>query len=74
MLLMYNHNGSNVPVGTMTGKDTDKGFMVDAKFDLSKDEDVPLMLEALEKRGYTEAEVDLLLGGNFLRLFKSVWD
>jgi membrane dipeptidase len=42
--------------------------------DLTKDEDVPLMLEALDKRGYTEAEIDLLLGGNFIRLFKSVWD
>ncbi len=42
--------------------------------DLTKDEHVPLMLEKLEKRGYSETEIDLLLGGNFLRLFKSVWD
>lgn len=42
--------------------------------DLTKDEDVPLILEQLVKRGYTESEIDLLLGGNFLRLFKSVWD
>jgi membrane dipeptidase len=42
--------------------------------DLTKDEDVPLMLEALDKRGYTDTEIELLLGGNFMRLFKSVWD
>ena len=42
--------------------------------DLTKDEDVPLMIKELEKRGYTGAEMDLLLGGNFMRLFKSVWD
>ena len=42
--------------------------------DLTKDEDVPHMLEALDKRGYKEREIELLLGGNFMRLFKSVWD
>jgi len=42
--------------------------------DLTKDEDVPLVIEGLHKRGYTEKEIGLLLGGNFFRLFKTVWE
>ena len=38
MFLMYNHNGSVIPVGTMTGVDTPKGFRVNAKFQLTKDD------------------------------------
>lgn len=36
--ILYNHNSKEIPVGTMTGVDTDEGFKVTAKFDLSKDE------------------------------------
>ena len=38
MFLMYNHNGAVIPVGTMTGVDTPKGFKVRAKFQLTKDD------------------------------------
>ena len=38
MFLMYNHNGNVIPVGTMTGKDTKEGFIVRAKFQLTKDD------------------------------------
>lgn len=38
MFLMYNHNGSVIPVGTMTGIDTPKGFKINAKFQLTKDD------------------------------------
>lgn len=38
MFLMYNHNGAVIPVGTMTGVDTPKGFKINAKFQLTKDD------------------------------------
>lgn len=38
LFILYNHESRNIPVGTMTGVDTDDGFKIVAKFDLSKDE------------------------------------
>lgn len=38
LFILYNHESRNIPVGTMTGVDTDEGFKVVAKLDLSKDE------------------------------------
>lgn len=38
LFILYNHVSGNIPVGTMTGVDTDEGFKVVAKLDLSKDE------------------------------------
>ena len=38
MLLLYNHAGSKIPVGTCTGKETDKGFLIEAQLQLSTDQ------------------------------------
>lgn len=38
LFILYNHERGNIPVGTMTGTDTEEGFKVVAKLDLSKDE------------------------------------
>jgi membrane dipeptidase len=38
-----------------------------------KDEDVPRILERLAERGYDEADIELIAGKNFLRVFKEVW-
>ena len=35
---------------------------------------LPILAEALMKRGYTPADITKILGGNFLRLFREVWD
>ena len=66
MFLMYNHNGSVIPVGTMTGKDTPKGFNISAKFQLTKDDNGnsvnrdAVALYDLMKNG---AEFELSAGG-----------
>jgi len=41
--------------------------------DLFRDEDVPKVTEGLMKRGYSDEEIELILGKNFLRVFKEVW-
>ncbi len=41
--------------------------------DLYGDEEVPNFTRALVKRGYTDEEIELILGKNFLRIFKEVW-
>lgn len=33
----------------------------------------PLVVEALSKRGYSERQIEKIIGGNFLRLFRQVW-
>lgn len=38
LFVLYNHVSGNIPVGTMSGVDTDDGFKIVAKLDLSKDE------------------------------------
>ncbi len=66
MFLMYNHNGSVIPVGTMTGIDTPKGFKINAKFQLTKDDNGnavnrdAVALYDLMKNG---AEFELSAGG-----------
>lgn len=37
------------------------------------DEEVPNVTEALVKRGYSDQDIELILGKNFLRVFKEVW-
>ena len=37
LLLMYNHYGELMPIGTLVGKETEKGFEVEGQFHLSKD-------------------------------------
>lgn len=38
LFMQYNHNGSQIPVGTLVGQETDKGFEVEGIFHLQKDE------------------------------------
>lgn len=38
LFILYNHESGNIPVGTMTGTDTEEGFKITAKLDLTKDE------------------------------------
>lgn len=38
LFVLYNHESGNIPVGTMTGTETENGFKIVAKLDMSKDE------------------------------------
>lgn len=38
MLLLYNHRGNNIPVGTCKGVETDEGFKIEAQLQLTTDE------------------------------------
>ena len=38
LFVLYNHNGDDIPVGTMTGEDKEDGFHIKAKLSLEKDE------------------------------------
>lgn len=38
MLLLYNHAGNNIPVGTCMGYETEKGFEIEAQLQLTQDE------------------------------------
>lgn len=38
MLLLYNHRGAQIPVGTCIGTDTPKGFKIEAQLQLATDE------------------------------------
>lgn len=38
MLLLYNHAGNNIPVGTCMGRETEKGFEIEAQLQLTQDE------------------------------------
>lgn len=38
MLLLYNHRGAQIPVGTCVGTDTPKGFKIEAQLQLATDE------------------------------------
>jgi membrane dipeptidase len=40
---------------------------------LAEDEEVPNVTEGLMNRGYSDEEIELILGKNFLRVFKEVW-
>jgi membrane dipeptidase len=40
---------------------------------LSGDEDIPRIAEELEKLGYRSGEIDLIMGENFLRVFKEIF-
>jgi membrane dipeptidase len=42
--------------------------------DITKDEDVPNVTNSLAKRGYTDRDIELILGRNLLRVFKKVCD
>ena len=37
------------------------------------DEDIPRVTDELVKRGYSENDIELILGKNFLRVFEEVW-
>lgn len=41
--------------------------------DLYGDEEVPNFTAGLMKRGYSDEDIELILGKNFLRVFKEVW-
>ena len=34
---------------------------------------LPALADALDRRGYKDPDVDKILGGNWMRLFKEVW-
>lgn len=36
LFMLYDHNGQIIPIGTMTGTETEKGFEIEGKFDLNK--------------------------------------
>jgi membrane dipeptidase len=40
---------------------------------LTKDEDIPALIDGLRKRGYSDEEIGLISAKNFLRVFKSAW-
>lgn len=40
---------------------------------LSRDEEVPNVTKGLLKRGYSDEDIELILGKNFLRVFRKVW-
>jgi len=40
---------------------------------LCGDEEVPNVTEGLVKRGYSDHDIELILGKNFLRVFNEVW-
>ena len=40
---------------------------------ITKDEDVPKVINGLVKRGYSKEDINLISGGNFLRVFQKVW-
>ncbi len=55
-------------------KSEDSGLpRVDPVQGLSGDAEVPKITEELVKRGYKDKEIELILGGNFLRVFQEVW-
>ncbi|UCC39746.1 MAG: dipeptidase [Candidatus Aminicenantes bacterium] len=48
-------------------------FVTSPSNNLTKDEDIPAVIEGLKKRGYGNEEIELISAKNFLRVFKSVW-
>ena len=49
MLLLYNHRGNNIPVGTCRGIETDEGFRIEAYLQLTTDENG----NVINKEAYT---------------------
>jgi membrane dipeptidase len=41
--------------------------------DCSSPEQIPAIAEALQRRGWKHAEIDALLGQNYLRVLQSIW-
>nr|WP_307776319.1 phage major capsid protein [uncultured Cetobacterium sp.] len=66
LLLLYNHCGNNIPVGTLQGKETKEGFIITAKFQLTKDgdsylnKDAAALYDLLKNQG---AKLQLSAGG-----------
>lgn len=64
--ILYNHLNNCIPLGYMVGEDTEDGFMIKGKLDLSKDEDGNIInqdaykLYSLMRNG---SEFDLSVGG-----------
>lgn len=61
MLLLYNHNNMNIPVGTCTGVDTAEGFKITAQLQLSTDE----AGNALNKEAYALYDLMKTMGAKF---------
>lgn len=66
LLLLYNHCGNNIPVGTLQGTETEEGFKITAKFQLTKDgdsylnKDAAALYDLLKNQG---AKLQLSAGG-----------
>ncbi|SKA06752.1 phage major capsid protein, HK97 family [Cetobacterium ceti] len=66
LLLLYNHCGNNIPVGTLQGAETEEGFKITAKFQLTKDgdsylnKDAAALYDLLKNQG---AKLQLSAGG-----------
>lgn len=67
MLLLYNHSGNRIPVGTCTGKETEKGFLIEAQLQLSTDQngnainlDATAIYDLMKNQG---AKFELSAGG-----------
>lgn len=66
LLLLYNHCGNNIPVGTLQGAETEDGFKITAKFQLTKDgdsylnKDAAALYDLLKNQG---AKLQLSAGG-----------
>ena len=39
---------------------------------LSGDKDIPKIAQELERRGYNPTEIDLIMGENFMRIFREI--
>lgn len=70
MLLLYNHRGAQIPVGTCVGTDTPKGFKIEAQLQLATDEngnvlnkEAYALYDLMKNQG---AKFDLSAGGTIV--------